>query len=199
MDIFNYKCINQKKDNKPNNKIKYLKSLINRVLISTILFLGCCILIKSNNKYKEIIYKNIYNTNFSFTKIKKFYDKYLGGVLPVDTPLDNTKMVFNENLTYQDSSKYLDGVKLTVDENYLVPVLESGIVVFVGEKENYGPTIIIQGLDGIDIWYSNIENENVKLYDYVEEKTLLGNAIGEHLYLTYTKNGVFLNYEEYLN
>lgn len=197
MDIFNYKCLNKKiKKNNPN--LKYIKNLSNRILITIILFLICSILIKSNNKYKEAIYKNIYNNNISFTGIKKFYDKYLGGVLPFDTPLDKTKLVFSENLTYQEESKYLDGVKLSVDNNYLVPILESGIVVFIGEKEGYGNTIIIQGMNGIDIWYSNIENESVKLYDYVEAHTLLGNAKGDYFYLTYSQNGVFLNYEEYL-
>lgn len=197
MDIFNYKCINKKvEENKTS--IEYIKNLSNRVLITIILFLICSILIKSNNKYKEAIYKNIYNDNISFTGIKKFYDKYLGGVLPFEAPLDKTKLVFNEKLTYKEESKYLDGVKLIVDNNYLVPILESGIVVFIGEKEGYGNTIIIQGMNGIDIWYSNIENESVKLYDYVEGHTLLGNAKGDYFYLTYSQNGVFLNYEKYL-
>ena len=53
-------------------------------------------------------------------------------------------------------------------------------------------------MNGIDIWYSNIENESVKLYDYVEAHTLLGNAKEDYFYLTYSQNGVFLNYEEYL-
>lgn len=197
MDIFNYKCLNKKKCSQ-NSNFKYLKNLAYRILITVIFCLICSILIKSDIKYKEYIYKNIYNDNVSFTRIKKFYDKYFGGVLPINTSLDNTKLVFNENLKYNETSKYFDGVKLSVDNNYLVPILESGIVVFIGEKEEYGKTIIIQGMDGIDIWYSNIENESVKLYDYVEEHTLLGNAKGDYFYLTYSQNGVFLNYEEYL-
>ena len=67
MDIFNYKCINKKvEENKTS--IKYIKNLSNRVLITIILFLICSILIKSNNKYKEAIYKNIYNQYYIFLK-----------------------------------------------------------------------------------------------------------------------------------
>jgi len=204
MDIFNYKCLdkisktnNDKQNSNYQNIKKYLKNLMYRILIATILFLICSILIKKDNTYKETIYQNVYNKNLSFTKIKSFYDKYLGGILPYNNIINDTKLVFNESLTYKDKSKYLDGVKLAVENNYPVPILQSGIVVFIGEKENYGKTIIIQGIDGIEIWYSNIENENVKLYDYVEEKTLLANTIDDKLILVYTKDGVFLDYEKY--
>lgn len=49
-----------------------------------------------------------------------------------------------------------------VSNNYLVPTLESGIVVFMGEKEGYGKTIIIEQINGIDVWYSNIEGKILK-------------------------------------
>ena len=40
---------------------------------------------------------------------------------------------------------------------------ESGIVVFIGDKEGYGNTIIVQRIDGIDEWYGGIVNTNLKL------------------------------------
>ena len=57
--------------------------------------------------------------------------------------LKKVEPVFNEQLTYNNKESYLDGVKLKL-ENNLVPINESGIVVFIGEKEGYGNTIIIQ-------------------------------------------------------
>ena len=79
MDIFNYKCINKKvEENKTS--IKYIKNLSNRVLITIILFLICSILIKSNNKYKEAIYKN---TRCQRSQLKKYFpgypEKWAGG------------------------------------------------------------------------------------------------------------------------
>ena len=52
-------------------------------------------------------------------------------------------------------------------------------------------------IDGVDEWYGNIENVNVKLYDYVSKGELLGDC-NNYLYLVYKKDGKVLNYEEYL-
>ena len=100
--------------------------------------------------------------------------------------------------TEKFASKYYDGVALDVTNNYLVPVIETGLVVYIGEKENYGNVIIIQGMDGVDIAYSNMQTTSVKLYDYIEKGDLLGEVEGNKLYLVYSKNGEILNYEEYL-
>lgn len=186
-----------KKEKKPQNK--YLTKLLYRCLITMVIFLVSAIMIKTSPKVEEIIYKQVYSNNIIFTEIKSFYDKYLHGISFLDKIIDdNTKMVFNEKLTYQEKSKYLDGVKLTVTPNYLIPILESGIIVFNGDKEGYGKTIIIQGTNGIDIWYGNFSNINYSLYDYVEKGSILGEIKDNILYLVYSKDGNILNYEEYL-
>ena len=199
-DISKYmKKINNSKNNELVSDIKkYVRNFLYRSLICLSLFLLLAIICKIDTKYKDIIKKNIYETNISFTSIKNFYSKYLGGVSILDNFVSNTKPVFNEKLVYKSSSKYYNGVKLEVENNYLVPVLESGIVVFIGEKENYGNVIIIQGMDGVDIWYGNMSTTSIKLYDYIESGDLLGETTNNYLYLVYSKNGDYLNYEEYL-
>lgn len=167
-----------------------------KLLISIVITLVILILIKSSSGFKNNFYKHVYSNNISFTKLKKVYNKYIGNSDIFDNVV-KTETVFNEELTYNSKEKYIDGVKLSIDSNYLVPINESGIVVFIGEKEGYGNTIIIQRIDGIDEWYGNIENVNVKLYDYVSEGELLGEA-NNNLYLVYKKDGNVLNYEEYL-
>ena len=112
--------------------------------------------------------------------------------------LDKTEPVFNEKLTYLDSEDYKEGVKLTVSNNYLVPVIESGIVVFMGNKDNYGNVIIVQQVNGIDLWYVGIENSNIKIYDYIEKGSLLGEATSNEIYLYYQEGGEFLDYKKYL-
>ena len=72
------------------------------------------------------------------------------------------------------------------------------MVIFIGEKENYGNVIIIEGIDGITIWYGNMEKTTVKLYDYVNAGAYLGTTKDNVLYLAYQKDGKFLNYKEYL-
>ena len=178
--------------------IKYLRSLIFRSMTVIILFLILAILSKSNKEYKDMIVTNIYEKNISFAKIKKLYNKYLGGIEPLDKAVDKEISVFNENLSYDDSSIYHDGVKLTVDNNYLVPIQEEGMIVYIGNKENYGNVVIIEGIDGIDIWYGNMEKISHKLYDYVEKNSYLGTTKDNILYLVYQKDGKFLDYKEYL-
>jgi len=167
-----------------------------KLLISIVITLVILILIKSSSNFKNNFYKHIYSNNISFTKLKGVYNKYIGDFNIFDNVV-KIETVFNEKLMYNSSEKYLDGVKLSIDSNYLVPINESGVVVFIGEKENYGNTVIIQRIDGIDEWYGNIKNVNVKLYDYVSEGELLGEA-SNNLYLVYKKDGNILNYEEYL-
>ena len=80
----------------------------------------------------------------------------------------------------------------------MVPTIESGIVVFIGEKENLGTTVIIEQVDGIDTFYSNININNIKLYDYIEKGELLGETKGNDLYLFFQKNGEYLDYQKYI-
>ena len=162
--------INNKNNNKEVKSKNTFRNLINKILILIILFLINLIAMKSSSEYKNLIYEKIYNNNFSFTKIKSFYNKYLGGVEALDGIVTNTTSVFNETLTYNDKSIYHNGVKLDVSNSYLVPSIEDGLVVFIGEKENYGNVIIVQGIDGVDIWYGNMSNTGVKLYDYVKRR-----------------------------
>ena len=189
-----------KKENKVKEEkvIKYLRSLILRCMTVTVIFLVMAIISKSSPTYKDLIVSNIYEKNISFTKIKKLYTKYLGGITPLEKVVEKEVAVFNEELEYTNESIYHDGVKLEVTNNYLVPILEEGMVIYIGEKENYGNVVIIEGIDGIDIWYGNMETTSVKLYDYVEKSNYLGTTKDNALYLAYQKDGTFLDYKEYL-
>ena len=169
---------------------------LSKALISIIITLVILILIKSSSSFKNEFYKYTYVNNISFAKFNTLFNKYIGDTKILDK-VTKVEPVFNEKVTYKSTSKYLDGVKLEVDSIYPVPVNKSGVVVFIGEKEGYNNTVIIQRIDGIDEWYGNISNVNVKLYDYVKEGTILGD-VDHELYLVYKKDGNILDYKEYL-
>lgn len=195
-DIDKYKKYLNKNNKEESKTKKYLKNLLIRITIVLIIFISLTIAIKTDENFKEIIHKYLYTEDISFTKIKKAYNKYLGGIIPLKKEV-NTEKVFKEKLKYNSSSIYYDGVKLDVEENYLVPSLEEGMVVFIGEKENYGNTIIIEDLNGIYYWYGNITISSLKLYDYVEKSTFIGEA-NKTLYMVFSKDGKYLNYEDYI-
>ena len=187
------------KKNKKQDKSFINSKACTKLLLLICIFLIGCIICKNDISYRNEIYNKIYKENISFVGVKNFYNKYLGGIIPLDNIIkeDNTKMVFNEQINFSSYSKYLEGIKISVNDNYLVPIIESGMVIFIGEKEGYGNTIIIEGLNGVDIWYSNIINSNVKLYDYIEKGSFLG-EVNKELYLVFCNNGDYLEYEDYI-
>lgn len=189
--------INKNKDSNDGKNVgRYIRKFFLKTLIILVLFISLAICCKKSDFLKEKITDYLYSDDISFTKIKNIYDKYLGGILPIKKEV-NTEKVFNEKLKYSSSSIYLDGVKLEVSSNYLVPSLKEGMVVFIGNKEGYGNTIIIEDLEGVYNWYGNITNTSLKLYDYVNKGTFIGEADKE-LYLVFSKDDKYLNYEEYL-
>ena len=172
---------------------KYLNGLVKRTMICFVFVLLVLAISLMSETGRSYIKKYLLETNFEFSKINTLYNKYIGKLTD-----ENTEVVSgNQLLEYTSKEKYNDGVKLTVSENYNVNLLESGIVVYIGEKEGYGNTIIVQQSNGIDAWYGNIENVDVKIYDYIEKGPIIGNA-NKTLYLVFQKNGEILNYEDYI-
>lgn len=182
---------------KDNSKVpkKYIVQFINHVLLSIIVFLIGMILTKNNPNNKKMISKYVYEESIHFSNFKKLYNKYFGKYIG---EVDNDKQVFVEKISYSNSSIYKDGVKLTVNENYLVPALDAGIVVFIGNKDGYGNTVIIEGVNGVNTWYSNITEKNIKMYDYVKKGDLIGEVKGKNLYLLFEEKGKFLDYKKYI-
>lgn len=177
---------------------KKVKVFISKCLIIVILALFSLIIIKEKPSFKNKIIKYVYEDNINFIKIKNIYNKYFGKILSVDKIIPTEEKVFNEKLDYEKASVYKDGVELIVNDKYLVPNLESGIVVFIGEKEGYGKTIIVEQINGIDVWYSNININDIKLYDYIEKGKLLGETIDKKLYMVFEQEGKYLDYKKYI-
>lgn len=192
------KNIKNKKTKLPGIKKEQSKHYLTKFLCTVIITLVCLIGIKKNETFKEAFHLNVYDTNFSFATMSNLYEKHFGSILPLEK-LFNTKAepVFSENFTFLSKEDYLEGTKFNVENNYLIPIIESGMVVYIGEKEGYGNTIIVQQVDGVDIWYSNI-NSNVKLYDYIEKGDVLGEVNGNYMYLVLKKGGTNIKYEEYM-
>ena len=185
---------NKKEKNKKKN---FLMSFFNKILVCIILVIICLIMMKTNSNFKEFVSEKIFKDNISFAYLNNLYNKYFGSILPSYKNSD-TEVVFNEKLEYKEYNKYLDGYKLSVTTSYLVPIIESGIVVYIGNIDNYGESVIIEGIDGVDIWYSNLENISVKLYDYVNSGDYLGEVKGEDMYLVFEKNQEYLKFEDYI-
>ena len=158
-----------------NNKLKKSKllSFLIRIFILSIIFLIVIILLKTNVTFKNWFNSNVLEKNISFSSIKSVYSKYFGSILP------------------------FDDIVLTVDKNYLIPIQYSGVVVFVGEKEKYGNTVIVESED-VTIWYGNVNINNIKLYDNLEKGKYLGETLDNKLYMVFKKEGKIVDYKNYI-
>ena len=173
-----------------------VKRFFYKLLVVIVVVLSVLIISKKSLKMRNVIHKNVFEHTMSFSKMNMLYTKYLGPILPFKLNV-GLEPVFNETLTYDSIQDYLSGVLLNVHDNYLIPALKDGIVIFEGIKDGTN-TIIILGDDGVEVWYGNISN-TVKIYDYVSKGSYIGNSIGDKLYLTFKKNGDILDYHEYIN
>lgn len=197
-DNMKYKCleklgINNETEKKGGKVIRF----VNKVLMAVFLGLVALIVMEYSPKFKTFMHEEVLDKNISFGFLNNLYDKYFGKVLPKNE--DNVLEVFNEKISFSKKEDYNNGYKLTVSNNYLVPVMSSGVIVFIGEKEDFGKVVVIEGEDGSTITYGNIKNTSLKLYDYASSGTFLGEADGDTLYIMIVKNGEYQNIETYLS
>lgn len=189
--FYNKKNSNQ---NRSNRLKKEVRSFIMRVLLTIIVTLVLLIAFKLDASFKTTFKRYVYDMSLPFTDFKKIYNNYFEGKKIVSNKVDS---VFYEKLSYSSKSMYEDGVKLIVNDHYLVPSLDSGIVVFIGDKDKYGKTVIVQQMNGVDVFYGNV-NSNVNMYDYIEKGSLIGESIGDKIYLAFQKEGKFVDYKKYI-
>lgn len=175
----------------------FFSNFLNRFLITCLITIISLIMFKKDVSFKRYFSDNILSNNFNFASINSLYTKYFGGTLPFKNLIPDIQPVFNEKLSYSGVSDYLDGVSLSVSDDYLVPSISDGLVVFIGEKEGYGNTVIIEGTDGIDVWYSNMSSISLSMYEYVGGGSFIGNC-SNNLYLVFKKDGNVLDYKKYI-
>lgn len=187
-----------KKNSSSKKKSSFLYSFFIKLFVFIIIVLLCLIFLKSNSPLENKIKDILESHHINVAKINSFYKKHFGDILPFQSiAKNNTNLVFDEDLTYEKLEKYKDGVKLTVSDSYLIPNLKDGIVIFIGNKDNYGKTIIVEQTDGVMVFYGGVSNINVSMYDYVNKGEFLAEA-KDSFYMLFEKDGKFLDYKNYL-
>ena len=192
-----YKCLEKLGINDKKKTKSKILGFCNKMLTAILICVVCLIIMEYSPKFKTFMNDKVLGENISFGFIGEIYNKYFGEVLPTDK--DKTVSVFTEKLTYTKKDKYFNGYKLEVATNYLVPVITEGVVVYIGEKDEYGSVIIVEQTDGVNTIYGNINTNNVKLYDHDEKGSCLGEVKDNILYVVLEKDGEYLDIETYLS
>lgn len=181
-----------KKSKNGHTKHKGFKKLIIKGIICTFLIITILSICKLSDSTKELVKKELFQTDFNFSKINKIYSSFFN-----KEKSDEKEVSINNELNYKSATVYKDGVSLSTTYGESLSLIDSGIVVYIGEKEGYGNTVIVQQSNGVDVWYGNVENINIKIYDYINKNTSFA-TLKDELYLVFQKNGEYLNYKEYI-
>ena len=177
---------NSRKNNESNGG--FLVSYLTKTLICAIFVFVMLILVNVSDNIKDFMKEKVLTTNLNFASINSFYNKYFTNIFR------SNELPVNNEFIEESYEEYENGVKV-INESENVTLRNSGIVIYIGEKEEYGKTIIVQQSDGIDAWYGVLNSVDVKLYDYIDKGTILGGK-EEYYYLLFQKEGEFLNYED---
>ena len=179
--------------NKPSKRKSSI--FLTKILLCIIILLSSLIFTSLSDNNLILFKEYVFDKTLPFIDFQNFYHQFTGEIKK-DSLEKEAKQVFATSLEYTSINNYLDGQVLAIDKDIPIKSLASGIVVYAGEKEGYNKTIIIQGSDGYDIWYGNLENINISIYDYVNENATLASASDE-LYIVITKDNKYYTYEEY--
>lgn len=186
--IFNmtYEEYKNKKDSKANNIFKKILSKLFTIVIFTMIVIT---LSNTSPKFKSFIVDKVLNSTIDFSFVNKLSNK----VTNVFKTSNNTLPVVKEENNRKE--KYKDGIKYIVNKGASVNIKDSGIVTYIGNKDGYNNTIIIQQSNGYYAWYGNIKEE-VKLYDYIESGSKIGETLSNEYYYVLLKDNKPVNLNE---
>lgn len=195
-----YRLLNKKfkKQSSSPTYRKLILSFLNKVLICVVLFL-VGLIVSRNMTYKDYLYKYVYSYNLSFAEIENLYKKYFGNVIPEVGKKQQTAEVFSDTFAYESLEEIEGGVQFKVSKESPISALESGLVIFHGEKEGYGSTLIIEQVDGVEAWYIGIGNIDLEIYDYVSKGSVLGSATDGIVSFYFKKKGETVDYKNYVS
>ena len=139
---------------------KNISKFFTKILCCLIFLFASLIFTSYSEENLALYHKWVFEENFNFMAFKNFYQN----IASSNPKKDEDKMVFGQTLEYTNITPYQNGQSLEIGVDVPINSLGGGIVVFVGEKEGFNKTIIIQGSDGYDIWYGNLENIDINIY-----------------------------------
>ena len=186
--IFNmtYEEYKNKKDSKANNIFKKILSKLFTIVIFTMIVTT---LSNMSPKFKSFIVDKVLNSTIDFSFVNKLSNK----VTNVFKTSNNTLPVVKEENNRKE--RYKDGIKYIVNKGANVNIKDSGIVTYIGNKDGYNNTVIIQQSNGYYAWYGNIKEE-VKLYDYIESGSKIGETLTNEYYYILLKDNKPVNLNE---
>jgi len=157
-----------------------------KILASILLFLGIAILFRNQSAGLEsartFIVKTM-ETDFKFAVVSNWYEEKFGkplALLPfnekdnADNKQEAKGAVPVTGKILENFKKNGQGIMIQTGKGAPVQAINDGFVTFAGVKDGLGKTIVIQHADETETWYGNLADIKVKLYEYIDNKTIVG-------------------------
>lgn len=182
-----------------------------KLLVAACLFLSVAIIFQNNSpafeKARTFVSTQM-TEGFEYMQVIKWYEDTLGdplAFLPLSF-LDKKKTeLVNTDYALPASGQIVEqfqtnGQRITIEtlaDNTVVS-LQEGLVIFAGQKEGFGRTIIVKNVDNSETWYGNLSQLDITLLSRVAKGERIGLAEKNdtnkgHFYLAVKKDGSFIN------
>ncbi len=155
--------------------------LMLRMLLSICLIVVMAVIYFFPSKQLEPVQKQInqaMETNFQFAMVSDWISKRAGDMYAI---LPNASSKANQGEAVTVSGKLIEtfkengkGIMVETTNGVTVKTIAAGVVIFAGEDKKYGKTVIVQQADKMNVWYGNLSDVSVTLYQHVDK----GSAIG---------------------
>lgn len=181
-------------------------TFLGRLLISILLVSVIAIIFQLNQKPFTIVQDKIGNVmeqEFKFATVSNWYETTFGEPLTFFTNknnelVDNTEVIQTTGKVLENFETNGQGILIENDTTKVVS-LEEGLVIYTGEKDGIGKTVIVQNIDGTETWYGKLDTISVSVYDEVKKGDVLAQSIPENngdvgtYYLAMKKENEFID------
>lgn len=191
---------------------KRFSPLLFKTVCALVLLTGVLLVLKGEHPLLDdgkTWIRQVMSQNFQWDEVQVFFEKMAGteiGFLPrifdrngASKP-DNQYVVPVSNArVISEFSPNRQAIVLETGSTLPVEVVKEGWVTFVGEREGFGRTVIINHGQGEESWYGRLDEINVQLYDWVDQGQVIGTTSvpeGQEkgiLYFALRRDSVFIN------
>lgn len=195
------------KEKKKSGSTWFIRTLVSLFLLSGAYFITTS-QFPQTRPYKDMLYE-VLTRSYNFTAMANWYEEKFGA-LPAILPSIGPLAEQAQPVLQQGKNALLKGPAVGVvrvmdppekgvyiqSMDSIVKSIDNGKVIFVGEKDGMGNTVVIQHSKGLESWYGGFESYSVTLNDWVEVQQSLGKALAtsaEGIYFAIKKDGEFID------
>ncbi|HAQ08592.1 MAG TPA: peptidase M23 [Bacillus bacterium] len=163
-----------------------------KILASACLVLIVAILFRSPSDKAETAQNYIKQTmvqEFQFAAVSDWYENQFGkplALLPVKNKGEGDSEAVDRHNQYalpasgrilEDFGDNGQRIMIETGKGAGVEAMNEGLVHFVGIKDGFGKTVIVQHADKSETWYGNLDGIEVTLYEYISKGSKVGTAM----------------------